>query len=79
MATINVPNVGEVTIEDTTGDLVAVQSGGPAGAWHIEDDNGPVNVALKSEPASAGSASRGTVWASRAKADVDAVVAAFNA
>ena len=69
--TNTVAGVGDVTI-DLTGNLVAVQSGGPAGAYHFEDDNGPVDVAI----AGVGG---GQVFAARAKTEVDAIVTAFNA
>ena len=69
--TNTVAGVGDVTI-DLTGDLVAKQSGGPAGAYHFEDDNGPVNVSVAG-------VGNGQVYAPRAKTEVDAIVTAFNA
>jgi len=66
-----VAGVGTVTA-DVTGPVTVVQSGGPAGAYHLEDANGYVNVTLAG-------VGEGQVWAARAKADADAVAAAFNA
>ena len=66
-----VAGVGTVTA-DVTGTVKAVQTGGPSGAYHFEDANGPVNLTIAG-------IGRGQVFAPRALADVEAIVAALNA
>jgi hypothetical protein len=69
--THTVVGVGTVTA-DVTGTVRAVQSGGPAGAYHLVDDNGEVNLSIEG-------VGRGQVFAALAAGDAQAVAAAFNA
>lgn len=66
-----VAGVGTVTA-DVTGTVRVVQSGGPHGAYHFEDTTGEVEVTIVG-------VGRNQVFAPRAKADADAIAAAFNA
>lgn len=68
--TQTISGFGDVTA-DVTGTVVAVQTGGPAGAWSFKDGNGPMEVT--------GPSGKNIVFAAHDKATVDAIVTAFNA
>lgn len=69
--THTVAGVGTVKVT-ADGDITAFQAGGPHGAWSFKDETGKLaRVALGTDVA-------GSVFAPRAKADVDAIVAARN-
>lgn len=69
--THTIAGIGEVTI-DFTGTLVKKQTGGPAGAFHLEDDNGPVNVNITG-------VGNGQVFSALNSAALDTLVTTFNA
>lgn len=68
--THTVAGVGLVSA-DVTGTVTVVQSGGPAGAYHLEDSNGMMELTTPT--------GTNQVFAPTRKALADAVAAAFNA